>query len=250
LFLDGLFPLNLSRIIYIDADAVVRGDLMRLMKIDLKSNPYGFVPFCTSRKEMIPYQFWTRGYWRRRLKDLGKKKYHISALFVVDLERFRRMGAGDKLRAHYQKLIYGFRESLANLDQDLPNDAQDQVPIFSLPRRVLWCCTWCSEFEKDDAMVIDLANNPKTKLGKVAMAKQFIEEWEILDEEASRIDDMSFRVSYNLSEIRRDHRKLTGNEKLEFGGDVKEEESKGTKEKKKKGQKEKKNDENPDVGDL
>jgi UDP-glucose:glycoprotein glucosyltransferase len=211
------------------------------MKIDLKGNPYGFVPFCTSRKDMAPYQFWTRGYWKRRLNDLGKKKYHISALFVVDLERFRRMGAGDKLRAHYQKLIYGFRESLANLDQDLPNDAQDQIPIFSLPRRVLWCCTWCSEFEKDDSMVIDLANNPKTKIGKVDMARQFIEEWDILDEEASKIDDREFRSSYNLTEIRQLHRKMTGNEKLEIGDEESGGKEKKSK-KKEKGGKEKKDD--------
>ena len=211
LFLDALFPMNLSRVIYIDSDAVVRGDLMKLMRANLKGNPYGFVPFCTSRKEMEKYQFWTKGYWKHRLLEQGSRKYHISAMFVVDLDRFRRMGAGDKLRKHYQKLV-GNRQSLANLDQDLPNDAQDIVPIYSLPRRWLWCCTWCSEFEKDDAMIIDLANNPKTKVSKIEMAKQFIEEWPLLDDEAAHFDDVNYKRDYNLTEIRLQHRKQTGSD--------------------------------------
>lgn len=210
LFIDALFPMNLSRVIYIDADAVVRGDLMRLMKIDLKGRPYGFVPFCTSRKEMAKYHFWKKGYWKRHLGNT--QKYHISAMFVVDLDRFRRMGAGDKLRKHYKKIV-GNSQSLANLDQDLPNDAQDEVPIYSLPKKWLWCCTWCSEYEKDDAMIIDLANNPKTKMPKVEMAKKFIEEWPLLNQEAENFRNSSFFVRYNLSKIREEHRKITGNEK-------------------------------------
>ena len=76
------------------------------MKLDLKGRPYAFTPFCTSRKEMTSYQFWRKGYWKNRL---GKKKYHISAMFILDLDRFRRMGAGDKLRKRYQK--YGKNKS-------------------------------------------------------------------------------------------------------------------------------------------
>ena len=106
-------------IIYLDTDAVLRGNLTELMTIDPGGCPCGFVPFCTSRKEMKKYHFWTQGYWK---KHLAGKNYHISAMFVVDLERFRRMGAGDKLRKHYE-LIVGNTKSLAYLDQDLPNDA-------------------------------------------------------------------------------------------------------------------------------
>jgi len=35
--------------------------------------------------------------------------------------------------------------SLANLDQDLPNNMIHQVPIKSLPQEWLWCETWCSD---------------------------------------------------------------------------------------------------------
>jgi len=58
-------------------------------------------------------RFWKSGYWRNHL---GGRKYHISALFVVDLKRFRRIAAGDRLRGQYQGLSQD-PNSLSNLDQ-------------------------------------------------------------------------------------------------------------------------------------
>lgn len=46
---------------------------------------------------------------------MGYKHTH-SALYVIDLDRFRAMGAGDRLRAQYQGLSAD-PHSLANLDQ-------------------------------------------------------------------------------------------------------------------------------------
>ena len=43
-------------------------------------------------------------------------------------DRYRRAAAGDKLRIHYQRLS-GDIFSLANLDQDLVNNLQLEVPI-------------------------------------------------------------------------------------------------------------------------
>ena len=48
------------------------------------------------------------------------KHYHISALYVVDLERFRSLRAGDHLRGVYSDMA-GDQGSLSNLDQDLPS---------------------------------------------------------------------------------------------------------------------------------
>jgi UDP-glucose:glycoprotein glucosyltransferase len=38
--------------------------------------------------------------------------------------------------------------SLANLDQDLPNYAQHQIPIHSLSQEWLWCESWCGNETK------------------------------------------------------------------------------------------------------
>lgn len=119
LFLDVLFPLDVKRIIYIDADQILRTDLRELAEIDLQGAPYGFTPFCESRKETLGYQFWREGFWKDHLKG---RPYHISALFVIDLVLFRRIAAGDQLRATYDQLSRD-PNSLANLDQDLPNCA-------------------------------------------------------------------------------------------------------------------------------
>ena len=49
-----------------------------------------------------------------------------SALYVIDLKKFRRIAAGDRLRGQYQGLSQD-PNSLANLDQDLPNNMIHQV---------------------------------------------------------------------------------------------------------------------------
>ena len=190
LFLDVLFPLNVKKIIYVDADQVLRGDLAELWDMDLQGAPYGYTPMCSSRETTLGYQFWREGFWKTHLRD---KPYHISALYVVDLELFRKTHVGDKLRATYQQLSAD-PNSLANLDQDLPNYAQHQVPIFSLPQDWLWCESWCSDETKATSKTIDLCNNPMHKEPKVSMAKRIIsgplfnESWVELDEEVERYE--------------------------------------------------------------
>ncbi|KAG4304774.1 hypothetical protein PORY_001827 [Pneumocystis oryctolagi] len=168
LFLDVLFPLDLNNIIFVDADQIVRTDLKELVDMDLKGAPYGYTPMCDSRKEMDDY----------------------SALYVVDLEKFRKIAAGDILRQHYQILSQD-PESLSNLDQDLPNNLQNIIPIFSLPQNWLWCRTWCSDESLKDAKTIDLCNNPMTKESKLERARSQIPEWNEYDK---TIEDLISRI--------------------------------------------------------
>jgi UDP-glucose:glycoprotein glucosyltransferase len=202
LFLDVLFPLSVKKFIYVDADQVLRGDLKELWDLDLHGAPYGYTPFCTSRETTLGYQFWREGFWKQHLGDLP---YHISALYVVDLELFRRQHVGDTLRSIYQQLSAD-PNSLANLDQDLPNYAQHQVPIYSLPQEWLWCESWCSDETKASAKTIDLCNNPLHKEPKVSMAKRvvsgplFNESWVELDAEVERYDEL-YRASLTQSQV-------------------------------------------------
>ncbi|RLV86563.1 UDP-glucose:glycoprotein glucosyltransferase [Meyerozyma sp. JA9] len=184
LFLDALFPQDLRRVIFIDADQVLRADLMELMETDLQGAPYGFVPMCESKEEMKGYQFWKEGYWAQMLQD--DLKYHISALFVVDLFEFKKRRVGDRLRAHYQKLSAD-PKSLSNLDQDLPNNLQRHVPIYSLPSEWLWCDTWCAKEELGRAKAIDLCNDPTSTEDKIVRAKRVISEWADYNDEISRV---------------------------------------------------------------
>ena len=82
---------------------------------------------------------------------------YFSALYVIDLKRFRKIAAGDRLRGQYQGLSQD-PNSLSNLDQDLPNNMIHQVAIKSLPQEWLWCETWCSDESKKYAKTIDLVS--------------------------------------------------------------------------------------------
>ncbi|KDR79892.1 hypothetical protein GALMADRAFT_242006 [Galerina marginata CBS 339.88] len=181
LFLDVLFPMDLRKVIFVDADQIVRADLKELVDLDLHGAPYGYTPMGDDNTDMEGFRFWKTGYWKEFLQG---RPYHISALYVIDLVRFRQLAAGDILRGQYQQLSAD-PGSLANLDQDLPNNLQAQVPIYSLHEDWLWCETWCSKDRLHRAKTIDLCQNPLTKEPKLARARQ-IPEWEEYDTEIAR----------------------------------------------------------------
>ncbi|XP_054981511.1 UDP-glucose:glycoprotein glucosyltransferase 1 isoform X2 [Sorex araneus] len=183
LFLDVLFPLVVDKFLFVDADQIVRTDLKELRDFNLDGAPYGYTPFCDSRKEMDGYRFWKSGYWA---SHLAGRKYHISALYVVDLKKFRKIAAGDRLRGQYQGLSQD-PNSLSNLDQDLPNNMIHQVPIKSLPQEWLWCETWCDDASKKRAKTIDLCNNPMTKEPKLEAAVRIVPEWQDYDQEIKQL---------------------------------------------------------------
>ncbi|QKX56539.1 uncharacterized protein TRUGW13939_03644 [Talaromyces rugulosus] len=183
LFLDVLFPLSLDKVIFVDADQIVRTDMYDLVTLDLEGAPYGFTPMCDSRTEMEGFRFWKQGYWKTYLKELP---YHISALYVVDLQRFREVAAGDRLRGQYHALSAD-PQSLSNLDQDLPNHLQTMIPIKSLPQEWLWCETWCSDESLAQARTIDLCNNPMTKEPKLDRARRQVPEWTVYDDEIAAL---------------------------------------------------------------
>uniref|UniRef100_A0A8C4XV75 UDP-glucose ceramide glucosyltransferase-like 1 n=1 Tax=Falco tinnunculus TaxID=100819 RepID=A0A8C4XV75_FALTI len=186
LFLDVLFPLAVDKILFVDADQIVRTDLKELRDFNLDGAPYGYTPFCDSRREMDGYRFWKSGYWA---SHLAGRKYHISALYVVDLKKFRKIAAGDRLRGQYQGLSQD-PNSLSNLDQDLPNNMIHQVPIKSLPQEWLWCETWCDDSSKKRAKTIDLCNNPMTKEPKLQAAMRIVPEWQDYDQEIKLLQSL------------------------------------------------------------
>lgn len=183
LFLDVLFPLDLDKVIFVDADQIVRTDMYELVQHDLQGAPYGFTPMGDSRTEMEGFRFWKQGYWANFLRG---RPYHISALYVVDLKKFRQIAAGDRLRQQYHQLSAD-PASLSNLDQDLPNHMQAMLPIHSLPQEWLWCETWCSDEDLKTAKTIDLCNNPQTKEPKLDRARRQVPEWTVYDDEIAAV---------------------------------------------------------------
>lgn len=197
LFLDVLFPKSLKKIIFVDADQVVRADLQELVDLDLQGHVYAMTPFCNDKPEMEEFRFWERNYWKDHLRD---RPYHISALFVVDLGQLRTRQVADLLRSHYQGLSRD-PNSLANLDQDLPNNLQHIIPIFSLPQEWLWCETWCSAGTKAKAKTIDLCNNPRTFESKSDQAARIIPEWKDYNEEVESVVNDALQAEYEHDEL-------------------------------------------------
>lgn len=191
LFLDVLFPQDLDKVIFVDADQIVRTDMKELVDLDLEGAPYGYTPMGDSREEMEGFRFWKQGYWKDYLGD--KFKYHISALYVIDLKKFRQIAAGDRLRQHYAMLSKD-PNSLSNLDQDLPNNLQHHLKIFSLPQEWLWCETWCDDESLSTAKTIDLCNNPLTKEHKLDRARRQIPEWSVYDQEINKLHNEVFKI--------------------------------------------------------
>ncbi|KAI7940320.1 hypothetical protein MJO28_013972 [Puccinia striiformis f. sp. tritici] len=193
LFLDVLFPLEVDRVIFVDSDQIVRTDLKDLYELDLEGAPYAYAPMCNDRNETKGFRFWDTGYWKESLQG---RPYHISALYVVDLRVFRTIAAGDQLRQHYQSLSAD-PGSLANLDQDLPNNMQSILPIYTLDQSWLWCETWCSDEGLKTAKTIDLCNNPLTHEPKLKRARRLIPEWDTYDQEVAAL---ASRIKKNLNE--------------------------------------------------
>lgn len=198
--------MSLDKVIFVDADQIVRTDMKELVDVDLHGRVYGYAPMGNSRKEMEGFRFWKSGYWKEALRG---RPYHISALYVVDLKKFRQLATGDRLRGQYHALSAD-PNSLANLDQDLPNSMQDQIPIWTLDQDWLWCQTWCSDESLATAKTIDLCQNPLTKEPKLVRARQ-IPEWDAYDQEiaafAARVSEegeesgaLAISVDYLASE--------------------------------------------------
>lgn len=83
--------MDLDKVVFVDADQIVRTDMKELIDVDLHGHVYGMAPMGNSREEMEGFRFWKTGYWKEALRG---RPYHISALYVVDLKRFRRLATG------------------------------------------------------------------------------------------------------------------------------------------------------------
>ena len=85
LFLDVLFPMDLKKVIFVDADQIVRADLKELVDLDLRGAPYGYTPMGDDNKDMEGFRFWKTGYWRDFLQG---RPYHIrwvmSSVSLID----------------------------------------------------------------------------------------------------------------------------------------------------------------------
>lgn len=80
LFLDVLFPMDLKKVIFVDADQIVRADLKELVDLNLHGAPYGYTPMGDDNTDMEGFRFWKTGYWKDFLRG---RPYHIRCVVVL-----------------------------------------------------------------------------------------------------------------------------------------------------------------------
>ena len=83
LFLDVLFPLDVKRVIFVDADQILRADVKELWEMDLGEAPYGYTPMCMSNKEMEGFMFWNQGFWCACTQAISKSNFRTEMLVAV-----------------------------------------------------------------------------------------------------------------------------------------------------------------------
>ena len=81
-----LSPHRCSLSLSLSRSQIVRADLKDLRDLDLEGAPYGYTPFCDSRREMDGYRFWKTGYWA---SHLGHRKYHIRYISTANCWRLK-----------------------------------------------------------------------------------------------------------------------------------------------------------------
>ena len=69
--------MDLKKVIFVDADQIVRADLMELVDLDLHGAPYGYVPMGDDNTDMEGFRFWKTGYWKDFLRG---QPYHIRSV--------------------------------------------------------------------------------------------------------------------------------------------------------------------------
>lgn len=108
LFVGELLPREIKRVLYLDCDTVVLHSLDRLYQKDLKGKVLGAVPEPT-----IPVRV------RYEIRLDPEAVYYNSGVLLIDLEKWRRDGIGERILAYYKSIspaaLFG--------DQDAMNGA-------------------------------------------------------------------------------------------------------------------------------
>ncbi len=116
LLLDKILPESLDRVLYLDGDTIVRGSLSELWNIDFNGKTIGMSIEPTIDKNRI------------KVLNMGNKPYYNAGVLMVDLNRWRKIKAGDKIIKYYKK----FDGKLFANDQDAINGAmKDEIIIIS-----------------------------------------------------------------------------------------------------------------------
>ena len=105
--------------------------------------PLAYTPFCDNSKDMDGFRVWKQGFWKEHLRG---RPYHISALYVVDLARFRCASHGLPVIC-MQHLFLGHSAFLAGYTTFkarfmCPQYATPRPPVICMRHLLSGCTAW------------------------------------------------------------------------------------------------------------
>lgn len=117
LLLEQLIPKEVERIIYLDGDTIVRGDLTKLWETDMGEKAIGacMEPTCSLKRK----------------EEMGLKNlpYHNAGVLLIDLKNWRKNGTGKEILDYYE----AHNGRLFANDQDAINGSQkDRIHTLSM----------------------------------------------------------------------------------------------------------------------
>lgn len=78
-----MFPPSVDKLIFMDADQIVKEDIRKLYEFDLKGKPYALVPHCNYQETFNKSPFW------RDTLEKNNKPYYFSGVYLASLDIFR-----------------------------------------------------------------------------------------------------------------------------------------------------------------
>ena len=116
LLLDKILPNNIDRIIYLDGDTIVRGSIKELWNFDLKGKTLGMSIEPTIDKKRI------------EILNLGFYPYFNAGVILIDLKRFKKIKAGQKIIEYYRKYD---GKLFANDQAAINGSMKDEIQVIS-----------------------------------------------------------------------------------------------------------------------
>lgn len=127
LFLDVALPKNIEKLVFLSLTQFLTPNIHSLTNIKAKTT------FTMNIHQKNSQNYWEHGYWKQFLNEHSLHFYDIDSTFLINMEKYRQIHAGDKFRIHYQRLSNNIH-SLIDIDQDLINNLQLEIPISSIPQ--------------------------------------------------------------------------------------------------------------------
>lgn len=151
LFLDLLFPSNVSKVLLIGPNM----DTYNLTSVyDMTLKRAIAMPKAQGKG------YWSEGHWAEKIQKHSLVFHSVEPFILVDLDVLRSLGGGDYLRIHYQQVSADIK-SLEVIDQDLLNDIQIEMPIRTLRKSALKTVEVSTrEMKKLKSKLIALENDP------------------------------------------------------------------------------------------